>query len=87
MYRSVTGFATWGQAKLETFLSLNFSPKMGIRKSRGLRHLPRLRTMPPRGRRQELGVDEAFIETGQRTAFSYLAKPSTDHLARAFKER
>jgi len=30
---------------------------------------------------------EAFIETGQRTALSYLVKPFTDQLARAFKER
>jgi HlyD family secretion protein len=30
---------------------------------------------------------EAFIETGQRTALSYLVKPFADQLARAFKER
>lgn len=29
---------------------------------------------------------EAFIETGDRTAFSYLAKPLTDAFARAFRE-
>lgn len=30
---------------------------------------------------------EAFIETGERTALSYLVKPLTDQFARAFKER
>jgi len=30
---------------------------------------------------------EAFIETGQRTALSYLVKPFSDQFARAFKER
>lgn len=30
---------------------------------------------------------EAYIETGQRTALSYLMKPLTDQFARAFKER
>jgi HlyD family secretion protein len=30
---------------------------------------------------------EAFIETGDRTALSYLAKPVTDQLARAFREQ
>jgi HlyD family secretion protein len=30
---------------------------------------------------------EAFIETGERTALSYLAKPVTDQLARAFREQ
>ncbi|TDK32214.1 HlyD family type I secretion periplasmic adaptor subunit [Rhizobium deserti] len=30
---------------------------------------------------------EAFIETGARTALSYLAKPVTDQLARAFREQ
>ena len=29
---------------------------------------------------------EAFIETGERTALGYLAKPFTDQLARAFRE-
>ena len=29
---------------------------------------------------------EAFIETGERTAFSYFAKPFTDALTRAFRE-
>jgi HlyD family secretion protein len=30
---------------------------------------------------------EAYIETGQRTALSYLMKPLTDQFARAFRER
>lgn len=30
---------------------------------------------------------EAYVETGQRTALSYLMKPLTDQFARAFKER
>jgi HlyD family secretion protein len=30
---------------------------------------------------------EAFVETGQRTALSYLVKPVTDQVARAFRER
>jgi HlyD family secretion protein len=30
---------------------------------------------------------EAFIETGQRTALSYIVKPLRDQLARALKER
>ena len=30
---------------------------------------------------------EAFVETGERTALSYLVKPFTDELARAFRER
>ena len=29
---------------------------------------------------------EAFIETGERTALSYLVKPFTDQVARAFRE-
>jgi HlyD family secretion protein len=29
---------------------------------------------------------EAFIETGERTALGYLAKPFTDQLVRAFRE-
>ena len=31
--------------------------------------------------------DEVQIQTGERTALSYLAKPLTDQIARAFKER
>jgi HlyD family secretion protein len=29
---------------------------------------------------------EAFVETGQRTALSYLVKPFTDQVMRAFRE-
>ena len=30
---------------------------------------------------------EAFIQTGDRTVLSYLTKPLTDQVARAWKER
>jgi HlyD family secretion protein len=30
---------------------------------------------------------EAFIETGQRSALSYLVKPFSDQFARAFRDR
>jgi HlyD family secretion protein len=29
---------------------------------------------------------EAFLQTGGRTVLSYLARPLTDHLRRAFRE-
>jgi HlyD family secretion protein len=29
---------------------------------------------------------EGFIQTGERTVLSYLTKPLTDHLAKAFRE-
>ncbi|OWW01868.1 hypothetical protein ATY81_23230 [Rhizobium sp. R72] len=29
---------------------------------------------------------EAFVQTGERTALAYLAKPLTDQVARAFRE-
>jgi HlyD family secretion protein len=29
---------------------------------------------------------EAFVQTGERTALAYLAKPFTDQVARAFRE-
>jgi HlyD family secretion protein len=30
---------------------------------------------------------EAFVQTGDRTVISYLAKPLTDHFQRAFREK
>jgi HlyD family secretion protein len=30
---------------------------------------------------------EAFVQTGDRTVMSYLAKPITDHFNRAFREK
>ncbi|SEH85291.1 HlyD family secretion protein [Rhizobium tibeticum] len=53
-----------------------------------------LRVAVPENQWQRLGAlapvagmpVEAFIETGERTALGYLAKPFTDQLARAFRE-
>ena len=61
MYRSVTGFATLGQAKLETFLSLNFSPKMGIQEPWATPSTAETRRKSTRHRRAFADVDTVVV--------------------------
>lgn len=59
----------------------------------GVQHYP-VRIAFAEGERERLGAAkllpgmpvESFIQTGYRTVFSYLTKPLSDHLAKAFRE-